>query len=203
MSMEVRYIVFTPDEARNAIIAFVLKQGVAASANDIAEVELTGEDAEPCATVQLRTPSSAKPTILNAQYLVAALLLYCCEHRIPVPKRAGKVVALSLHGLTLVLTTDTLDGSPLIAANLVTYGAIANRATQEISSTREELARALARADYAESMIAQAEACARRTESARARSTALLIRIGLMPGLRGRIGRWLVRYRDPNSDATA
>jgi hypothetical protein len=112
-------------------------------------------------------------------------------------------VALSLHGLTLVLTTDTLDGSPLIAANLVTYGAIANRATQEISSTREELARALARADYAESMIAQAEACARRTESARARSTALLIRIGLMPGLRGRIGRWLVRYRDPNSDATA
>ncbi|HEX3405102.1 MAG TPA: hypothetical protein VHT74_32735 [Acetobacteraceae bacterium] len=203
MSMEVRYIVFTPDEARNAIIAFVLKQGVAATANDIAEVELTGEDAEPCATVQLRTPSSAKPTILNAQYLVAALLLYCCEHRIPVPKRAGKVVALSLHGLTLVLTTDTLDGSPLIAANLVTYGAIANRATQEISSTREELARALARADYAESMIAQAEACARRTESARARSTALLIRIGLMPGLRGRIGRWLVRYRDPNSDATA
>jgi hypothetical protein len=203
VSMEVRYIVFTPDEARNAIIAFVLKQGVAASANDIAEVELTGEDAEPCATVQLRTPSSAKPTILNAQYLVAALLLYCCEHRIPVPKRAGKVVALSLHGLTLVLTTDTLDGSPLIAANLVTYGAIANRATQEISSTREELARALARADYAESMIAQAEACARRTESARARSTALLIRIGLMPGLRGRIGRWLVRYRDPNSDATA
>jgi hypothetical protein len=201
--MEVRYIVFTPDEARNAIIAFVLKQGVAATANDIAEVELTGEDAEPCATVQLRTPSSARPTILNAQYLVAALLLYCCEHRIPVPKRAGKVVALSLHGLTLVLTTDTLDGSPLIAANLVTYGAIANRATQEISSTREELARALARADYAESMIAQAEACARRTESARARSTALLIRIGLMPGLRGRIGRWLVRYRDPNSDATA
>ena len=192
--MEVRYIVFTPDEARSAIVAFVLKQGIAATANDVAEVEFAGEHEDPSATVLLRPPLSAKPHKLNAQYIVAALLLYCGDRRIPIPKRARKTIELSLHGLTLVLTTDSVEGSPIVADNNVTYGTIANRATKLISTTREELARALARADYAEGMIAQAEASARKSEAARAKSSAQLIGIRLMPGLRGRFGRWLVKY---------
>jgi hypothetical protein len=203
MTMEVRYIVFTPDESRNATVAFVLKQGIAVTANDVANVDLAGDHNDPSAIVQLRPPLSTEPIKFNSQYLIAALLLYCGDRRIPIPKRSQKRAEISLHGLTLVSTTDSIEGPSSVAHNHVTYGAIANRATQEISTAREELARALARAHHAETVAAQAEATARRIEAARARSTALLVRVALVPGLRGRLGRWLVHYNDPNSDDPA
>jgi len=56
----------------------------------------------------------------------------------------------------------------------VTYGEMANRATRTIGTMQEELARALARADYAESQIAQAEERAARAEAARAKSSTQL-----------------------------
>jgi hypothetical protein len=196
--MEVRYIVFTEDEERNAIVAFIIKQRLAATPNDVAEVELVSDNEDPSAMVQFRPPSATKPTRLNSQYLIAALLLYCLDRRIPITKRAQKKLELSIHGLTLVLTTDALQGSPRVADDNISYGVIANRATQEIGTVREELSRALARAEYAEGLIAQAEATARRVEAERCKSTAILIDIGRAPGLRGVLGRWLVGYRDPN-----
>ena len=186
--MEVRYIVFTPEESRHAIVAFVLRQGTAVSANDIADVMLVGDQDDPCATVQLRSPLLAEPVTLTAQYLTAALLLYCGEHRIQIPMRALKAVEHSLHGLTLVLTTDADQGVPVAAGNHVTYGTIANRATREILTVKEELARAQLRADHAERLIAEADAGTRRVDAARAKSATQLIRIGEVRGLRGRIG---------------
>ncbi len=197
--MEVRYIVFTPEESRHAIVAFVLRQGTAVSANDIADVLLVGDLCDPRATVQLRPPLSAEPLTLTSQYLTAALLLYCSEHRIQIPKRAIKAVEHSLHGLTLILTTDANHGVPVAAGNHVSYSAIANRATREILTVKAELARALARASHAEGLIAEADAGTRRVDVARAKAATQLISIGEVRGVRGRIGRWLVRYRDPHS----
>jgi hypothetical protein len=76
---------------------------------------------------------------------------------------------------------------------------MANRATQTIGTIQEELARAIARADYAESMINQANERASKAEAARARSSSALIAVALLPGVRGRLGRWLVKLRLPSS----
>ena len=192
--MEIRYIVFSPDEARNAIVAFVMKQGLATTVNDVASIEFGGEQAEPFATVQLRQPPATRPIKLGMQHLSAALLLYCGDRRIPLPKRAHKSIELSIHGLTMVMTTEPEHGGPRVADDRVSYGAAAARATQEISTTRSELVRALARADYAEKQIAQAEESARRSEAARAKSAAALVKVAMAPGLRGSIGRWLVGF---------
>jgi hypothetical protein len=195
--MEVRYIVFSPDEARTAVIAFVQRQGSVATAGDILGVEYAGSMDAPSALVRLRGPAATEPISLSSQYLVAALLLYCGDRRIPVPKRAEKRVELSLNGLTLVLTSDKPFGTPLATFAQVAYGEVATRATNELTSLKDELSRALARADYAEGLIADAEERARRAESARARATSSLVSIVNLPGLRGRLGRWLVRYSPP------
>jgi hypothetical protein len=198
--MEVRYIIFTPEEARSAIISFVQKQGQVTASNDVAAVELVDPGEAPTAIVRLQAASAGKPIRLGGQYLTAALLLYCTDRRIPVPKQAAKKVELSVNGLTLAMTTDRTQGLPCVANHQVTYGEIANRATQRLGTVQEELARAIARADYAESLVAQAEERARKAQAARGRSSALLTAIALVPGLRGHVGRWLVGFTYPISD---
>jgi hypothetical protein len=196
--MEVRYIIFAPDEVRSAIVSFLRKQGQAATPNDVASVEVVGPGEAPAAMVKLLT--SEKPVKLTDQYLVAALLLHCIERRIPIPKQAAKRVELSVNGLTMVLTSDRSIGSPSVGSHQVSYGEIANRATQTIDSVQEQLARALSRADYAESLVAAAEERARRAEAARGRSSALMTAVALVPGIRGRLGRWLVRFKPTLAD---
>lgn len=203
MAMEVRYIVFSPDEVRSAIISFVVKQGQAATAGEVIAVEVTGPNEAPTAIVRLQGSPTAKLVKLSEQYLVAALLLYCMDRRIPLPKQAAKRVELSVNGLTLAMTTDRSLGSPCVADQRVNYGEIANRATQMIGSVQEQLARAIARADHAEGLATQAEERARRAEAARGKSSALLTAIALVPGLRGHIGRWLVKFKFPYSDEFA
>jgi hypothetical protein len=193
--MEVRYIVFTPEETRNGITVFVQKQGHAATSNDILAVELVGPNEAPTAVVRLQPSLATEPIRLSAQYIVAALLLYCIDRRIPIPKQAEKKVELSVNGLTLILTSDRSQGSPSLTSNQVTYGDLANRATHRIGTIQEELARAVARADYAESLVAQADERAHRAEAARSRSTSQLVAVALVPGIRGWLGRRLVRFK--------
>jgi hypothetical protein len=200
VATEVRYIIFTAEEMRNAVIGFVQKQGQLATPGDVAAVELVGPNEAPSAIVKLQPLLAKKPINLGSQYLVAALLLYCMDRRIPLPKQAEKKIELSVNGLTLVVTTDASSGSPRLAANQVSYGDMANRATRTIGTIQEELARAMARADYAESLISQADERASKAEAARAKSSSALIAVALLPGVRGRLGRWLVKLRLPSSD---
>ena len=192
--MEVRYIVFTPEEARSAIIAFAQRQGTVTSANDILAVDFVGSNDTPSAVLRLRGPTSGEPPTLGDQYLIAALLLYCGGRRIPIPKRAQKKIELSVHGLTLVLTSDKPFGTPISAITQVAYGEIATRATNELTNIKEELSRAQARASYAEGLVADAEERARRAEAARSKATSMLVSIANLRGFRGSLGRWLVRY---------
>jgi hypothetical protein len=195
--MEVRYIVFSPEEARAAMISLAQKQGVAAAASDVVAVDFVPPNDAPSALLRLRGAAAEEPTTLSAQSLVAGLLLYCGDRRIPIPKRAEKRVELSINGLTLVLTSDKPFGAPLAASSQIAYGEISTRATNELANLRQELSRAQARASYAEGLVAEADERAERAETARSKATSALVSIANLPGLRGRVGRWLVRYRPP------
>jgi hypothetical protein len=199
--MEVRYIIFNLDEVRSAVISFVQKQGQVAAAGDVVTVEVVGPMEAPTALVRLQAAPTAEPIKLSDQYLVAALLLYCIDRRIPIPKQAAKKVELTVNGLTLTLTSDRTQGAPSVASHQVTYGEIANRATQKMGTVLEELARALARIDYAEKQAAEAEERARRAETARGTS-AILTAVAMVPGIRGQLGRWLVRFKSPYADGS-
>jgi hypothetical protein len=195
--MEVRYIVFSPDEARAALISFLQKQGTVATPNDILALDFVGPNDAPSSLMQLRGRSATELTALGPPYLIAALLLYCGDQGIPIRRRAEKRVELSINGLTLVLTSDKPNGSPLAAITQISYGETAARATNELATARAELSRAEARANYAEGRMADAEERERRTEAARSRVASVLVSIHNVPGLRGRLGRWLVRYKPP------
>jgi hypothetical protein len=198
--MEVRYIIFNAEEVRSAVVSFVQKQGQIASAGDVMAVEVVGPNEAPTALVRLQASPTPDPVRLTDQYLVAALLLYCIDRRIPIPKQAAKRVELSVNGLTMTLTTDRSQGVPSVSNHQVSYGEIANRATQKIGTIQEELARALARADHAEKQAVQAERTAKKAEAARGRSAAALTAVALVPGLRGHLGRWLVKFQFPLVD---
>ena len=62
MAIEVRdQIIFSPDEVRSAIISFVVKQGQAATANEVMGVEVTGPNEAPiavCSALLARLPKN-------------------------------------------------------------------------------------------------------------------------------------------------
>jgi hypothetical protein len=194
MTTEVRYIIFTLEETRHAIVAFVLKQGYAGSANEIVAMKLSGGVKEALSVnVELRHPIANKPVNIAPEHLVGALLLYCNENRIPVPRSAQKRVEPSVGGLTLVLTTDQTLKAPVIVDNHITYAGIANYA-QEANEAKQGMARAIERAESANLMTILATARAQVAETAAAESEARLKTITLAPGLRGWVARWLMHW---------
>jgi hypothetical protein len=192
---EIRYIVFTTDEVLSAVIAYVLKQGHTYTPNDIAGVAVVGPDEAPAAIVRLHAALAKEPIRLDAHSLVAALLLYCAARRIPLPKNAAKKVGLLTNGLTLTLTIDYPRGRPTVTSNQITYGEITSRATQEVRAAKEELARAIARASHSEDVASRAEKRAQQADAARDEASTLLMAIAMVPGIRGRLGRWLLKFK--------
>jgi hypothetical protein len=195
--MEVRYIIFSPEEVRAAVIALAQRQGIAATADDVVAVDIVPPNDAPSALLRLRSSAADEPIPLSAQSLLAGLILYCNDRRIPLLKRAEKRLELSINGLTLVLVSDKPHGAPVAASTQVAYGEVTTRATNELATLRQELSRAQARASHAEGLVAEADERARRAETARSKATLTLVSIANHRGLRGRLGRWLVRYSHP------
>ena len=195
--MEVRYIIFSPEEARAAMINFAQREGIAAAVDDVVAVDFVPPNDAPCALLRLRGSAVQEATPLSVQSVLTGLLLYCIDRRIPIPKRAEKRVELSINGLTLVLTSDKPFGAPVAASTQVAYGEITTRATNELASLKQELSRARARASHAEALVAEAKERAQRADTARSKATLALGSIAGLPGIRGRLGRWLVRYSPP------
>lgn len=202
MPAEVRFIVFSLDEVRNAATSYVIRQDPSISPFDVVSVEVVGPKETPGAVIQVQA-SSANRVIgqslihLDQQHLTAALIMHCYERRIPLPKAAEKKLELTVNGLTLVSTIDRPHGSPAISSSQVSYGELATRATNTIDTVQEQLRRAIARAEYAEKLVAQADECAKRAEVAHGKANATLCSIAIMPGIRGYLGRRLVKFRPP------
>ncbi len=205
MPTEVRFIVFSPDEVRNAAIAYVRKQVREIGPSDIAAVEVAGPQDTPTAVIQVQASQTSKVIDqrvmhLDQQHLTAALILHCHERRIPLPKAADKKVELTVNGLTLISTIDRPHGTPSVSRTRVSYGELATNATNTICTVQEQLRRANARVEYAEKLVAQADECAKRAQVAESKANSALIAIAMMPGIRGRLGRMLVKFRLPSSE---
>jgi hypothetical protein len=192
MTMEVRYIMFAPEEVRRAVTAFILKEGYVDTPDDILAANINSEVQDALSVnVKIRRSTTNRTINISSEHLIGAMLLYCRAHRIPVPSRAQKKIERSSDGITLVLTTDPEQRKPVVAHDHVAYTGIANYA-QESSEARQELARAIERAESAKTMTTLANGRAQAAEKAAAESAARLTTIVGARGLRGRLGRWLL-----------
>lgn len=191
MSMEIRYVMFTGDETRKAIMSFVAKE-TNGSREDITAMEIVGDAEAPSVIARC----AGKQVKLAASDLVGILLLYCRQQSIPIPKRSQKRVQRSSGGLTLVLSSDPVeDGTPVVSDNRITYQDPTTM--RELSRTRQELARAVERFELAEKKLAEADARADAAEKVSAelkKAAARFTAITRVSGLRGMIGRKLVDY---------
>lgn len=192
MTLEVRYIMFAPEEVRRALTAFALKEGYAGTPDDILTAKINSEVQDAVSVnMQVRRSTTSRTINISSQHLIGAMLLYCRAHRIPVPSRAQKTVERSGDSLTLVLTTDLNQKKPVVTNNHVAYTGIANYAQESIEA-KQELVRAIERAETAKAMITVANKRAQAAETAAAESAARLSMIVRAPGVRGKLGRWLL-----------
>jgi hypothetical protein len=189
MATETRYIVFAGDEIRKAIAGFVAQQSRTVP-DQITGMEIIGDKEAPCVVVR----SSDKSIKVAASDLVGILLLYCRQQDIPIAQRSRKNVERSPGGLMLVLTTDRIEGGvPVVSNDRISYQDTS--VMDELRLTKQELARATARLEQAERMIAQAYARADAAEKAAVdfeKAANKLVTIARAPGLRGMIGRKLI-----------
>jgi hypothetical protein len=195
MSMEIRYISFTKEETQNAIIGYVLKQGLALS-NEIIGLKVNGGiEGEVAATVRLRHPTTEREIKIEGDDLISYLILLRNRSRIPIPRNAQKRIESSSDGITLVMTTDLGVGDklPNVLGNRVTYNAMTN-ALQEANFAKHAVVDALRQTAISDTIAAEAIAKMQIADIASTRAKAQLREIAKVVGVRGRIGRWLLKF---------
>jgi hypothetical protein len=194
MSMEIRYIMFTKEETQNAIIGYVLKQGLALS-NEIIGLKVNGGiEGEVAASVRLRHPITERGIKIEGDDLISCLILFCNKNRIPIPRNAQKRIESSSDGITLVMTTDLGIGDklPNVLGNRVAYNARTN-ALQEANFAKHAVVDALRQTAISDTVAAEAIAKMQIADIASTRAKAQLREIAKVVGVRGRIGRWLLK----------
>jgi hypothetical protein len=193
--MEIRYIMFTKEETQNAVIGYVLKQGLALS-NEIIGLKVNGgiED-EVAATVRLRHPTTERDIKIEGDDLISCLILLCNKDRIPIARNAQKRIESSSDGITLVITTDLGVGDklPNVLGNRVAYNAMTN-ALQEANFAKHAVVDALKQTAISDTIAAEAVAKMQIADIASTRAKAQLREIAKVVGVRGRISRWLLKF---------
>lgn len=104
MPTEIRKIVFNIDEVRSAAVEFCLRNSVAMPKANIGDVKL-GDEADAAVNLVFTTANPAHPNTvsLSRDQCAAALIRYCIEHKIPLPRHARKVLQVDEADNTLAL----------------------------------------------------------------------------------------------------
>jgi hypothetical protein len=193
--MEIRYIMFTKQETQNAIIGYVLKQGLALS-NEIIGLKVNGGiEGEVAASVRLRHPITERSIEIEGDDLISCFILFCNKNRVPIPRNAQKRIELSSDGITLVMTTDLGIGDklPNVLGSRVAYSAMTN-ALQEANLAKHAVVDARRQTAISDTIAAEAIAKMQIADIASARAKAQLREIAKVVGVRGKIGRWLLKF---------
>jgi hypothetical protein len=123
MSQEVRHILFTDAEIAAAAVAWLRRGGQRLEVQWVTGVAVRAPDGEIEAELIARrgdeTPI-ALPTLRGSE-LAAALIAFCGQRRIPLPRRAPKRLALFDGRLMLTVVRNAQTGEPRVADGAVVY----------------------------------------------------------------------------------
>ena len=110
MPTELRRIVFSDDELREAIVIYNRKSRDKLPPGDILCCDIS-EDKEISVTLRVMDPveAEAKTINLGTSYLGACLVYYCIHNKIPMPKSANKLLQVIGSNLALNVTKDARE----------------------------------------------------------------------------------------------
>jgi hypothetical protein len=133
MPTEYRKIVFTNQEAANAIHAHARRSKVEIPVGDILSYDFT-QPPEEMLLLTMRPPGDA-PNVsvrLESSFIAAALIAYCIAHKIPLPKAAKK--SISIQGSSVALDLQISKISALVPADeIVALGLVSSAAPATVS----------------------------------------------------------------------
>ncbi len=99
MPKELRKLVFTKDELRRAAYDYCLRANVPVPQAAIEGME-TGQDPAAALTLKFNTmhPADPKEVVLSRDQVGAALIRYCMDNKVPLPRNAQKVLQVQDDG---------------------------------------------------------------------------------------------------------
>ena len=107
MPKELRKIVFSEAEVQSAAVSHCLHARVPLPDANIIGIEIANASDE---TVKLRfstsNPADPDTVALNRGQVAAALIRYCQDHQIPLPRAAQKALQKDAEGLALFVNLD-------------------------------------------------------------------------------------------------
>jgi hypothetical protein len=118
---EVRCVLFEPEELRAAVRTYLAREGMAASASEVARVEVIGSDAGVAAAVHFFPSSRVAPLKLTQAQVLSCLLNFCKETNVPLARRAIKTLERQGDLLGLMMTKDFESPDPVVDGNMVSY----------------------------------------------------------------------------------
>ncbi|MDP6406592.1 MAG: hypothetical protein QF797_15460 [Alphaproteobacteria bacterium] len=104
MPKELRKIVFSEDETRQAVVEFCDQAQALPPGATLLKIELTGAEATPI-SVGFTSGTSNKPNELQLgrDQVAAALIRFCRAQRIPIPRHSSKTLQLKNDEVALLL----------------------------------------------------------------------------------------------------
>ena len=108
MPEEYRKLVFSEDELDQAVVEFCQNKGMILPQDEIVTVELTGLPDNPI-KLQYSTilQNGTTEVSLSRDQFGAALIIYCRQRRIPIPKSAEKIVKTDGSEVALLVHVPT------------------------------------------------------------------------------------------------
>ncbi|SRR5579885_3224526 len=117
MPAEIRYIVFSRDEATAAVEAYGRGTFPRFPSGPVLGIETIGDEA-PSARVLIRErPTEFAQVDIPAQELLACMIRACRDARVPLPSRAPKRLCLVNGSLALAITLDGRRSRPWPASS--------------------------------------------------------------------------------------
>jgi hypothetical protein len=104
MPTEIRKIVFTVEEVRWAAVDFCLRSNIALPHANIGGLRIA-DDMAATVTILFTTANPAHPNEirLSRDHVAAALIRFCMENQIPLPRHAQKVLQVQAAEQTVAL----------------------------------------------------------------------------------------------------
>ncbi len=108
MPSELRKLVFSVDETRNAVIEHCLQKKIAMPEANIEDVVLSS-DADRMVVLKFSTSDPTVPSelALNQEIVAAALIRYCNQCKIPLPRQGQKLLNVQDGKLVMMINIHT------------------------------------------------------------------------------------------------
>jgi hypothetical protein len=115
MPTELRRIVFSNDELREALDAYLLSRQESMPVGYIKSAKFGRDGGDLALSLYDRSADKTHEVVLSASHIAAALIRYCFSHHVPLPRHAAKSISVCGDNVAL----DVRRGSRAVDVRIV------------------------------------------------------------------------------------